>query len=259
MIKHKIGNLAFLYFVIAISLILIYWLGQENLDFITLFSYAAFIIIPGLAALSATISLKESGRTWRSRYFRIWLYFSLGTFAWFAAEAIWVVYAIFLNIEIPYPSSADIFYMVGNLSFLTGLIVYFYSFANPFFQMKHLKKISPILVAVGILLSYFCLSLSPLLAQESAFKELVDSFYLFTDSAMIIFATLSFIVFKGQERVGAVYSILCPGVILWAVGDLLFTQSDLFGTYYNGALLELLYLFGYLMISLAFLIHRREF
>lgn len=125
--------------------------------------------------------------------------------------------------------------------------------------MKHLKKIFPILLAVGILLSYFCLSLSPLLAQESAFKEAVDSFYLLTDSAMIILAMLSFIVFKGQERVGAVYSILGPGVILWAVGDLLFTQSDLLGTYYNGALLELLYLFGYLMISTAFLVHKQEF
>lgn len=257
--KHRLDKLTIFYAAMAILLIPVYWLGQENLDFITLFSYVAFVAIPGMAALSAAVSLKESGRTWRSRYFRTWLYFSLGTLAWFAAEVIWVAYAVFLNIEIPYPSLADIFYIVGNLLFLIGLGVYYYSFANPFFQMKHLRKVFPALLAVGVILTYFCLSLSPLLAEESAFKEAVDSFYLFTDSAMIILAMLSFIIFKGQERVGAVYSILGPGVFLWAAGDLLFTQSDLLGTYYNGALLELLYLFGYLMISLAFLMHRREF
>jgi hypothetical protein len=254
-----IPKLTIFYAVMAILLIPIYWLGQENLDFITLFSFGTFVVIPGVAALSAAISLKESGTTWRSRYLRTWMYFSLGTFAWFAAEVIWVVYALFLNTEIPYPSLADIFYMVGNLSFLAGLGVYYYSFANPFFQIKHVKKIFPVLVVACVLLSFFSISLGPLLVKESAFKQAVDSFYLLTDSTMIIFATMSFIVFKGQEKVGAVYSILGPGVILWAVGDLLFTQSDLLGTYHNGAPLELLYIFGYLMISLAFLIHRREF
>jgi len=257
--RHRLDKLTIFHAAMAILLIPAYWLGQENLDFITLFSYAVFFAIPGVAALSAAMSLKESGMTWRSRYFRIWLYFSLGTLAWFAAEVIWVSYAVFLDIEIPYPSLADIFYMVGNLSFMIGLGVYYYSFANPFLQTKHLKRAFPALLAVGVILTYFCLSLSPLLVEESAFKEVVDSFYILTDSAMIIFAILSFIIFKGQERIGAVYSILGPGVILWAVGDLLFTQSDLLGTYYNGALLELLYLFGYLMISLAFLMHRSDF
>jgi hypothetical protein len=256
--KHGVEKLTMTYAVVAIILIPIYVLGQGNLDFITSFSYAAFVVIPGIAALSAVICLKEAGRTWRSRYFRTWLYFSLGTFAWFAAEVMWNVYAVFLNVAIPYPSLADIEYMVGNLSFLTGL-VYYYSFAKPFVQMKHVKEIFPILLATGIVLSYFLLGLSPLLVQESLCKELTDSFYLLTDSTMIFFIILSVIVFKGQKRAGAVYSILGPGVILWAVGDLLFTWSDLLGTYYNGAPLELFYLFGYLMISLAFLIHRREF
>jgi hypothetical protein len=258
-IKNRLDKLIIIYFAIAIFLIPVYWLGQEDLNFIAIFSYAAFIVIPGLAAFSAAVSLKEAGRTWRSIYFRMWMYFSLGTFAWFAAETIWVVYAVFLNIEVPYPSLADIFYLSGNLSFLTGLVVYYLSFANPFYQKEHLKKILPFLLPSIVILSYFSISLLPLLAQDSAFKEAVDSICLLTNSTTIIFAMLSFIVFKGQKKVGAVYSILCPGVILWAGGNLLFIQSDLLGTYYNGAPLELLYLFGYLMISLAFLIHRREF
>ena len=257
--KKVLDRLAIIYIVIAILLTLVYWLAQGNLNFITIFSLTVFIMIPGIAALSATVSLRESGRTLRSKYFRTWLYYSLGTFAWFTAEAIWIIYAVILKIEIPYPSLADIFYMVGNLSFLAGLGVYFNTFAKPFLQIKHLKTMLPLLFVIGGFSSYYCLSLSPLLAQEGTFKETVDLLSIFSDSAMIIFAILSFIIFKGQEKVGTVYSMLSPGMILWALGDLLFTRSDLLGTYYNGAPLELLYLFNYLMISQAFIIHKREF
>jgi hypothetical protein len=148
---------------------------------------------------------------------------------------------------------------VGNLFFLAGLGMYFYSFANPYLQMKHIKRIFPLLLVIGGISSYYYLSISTLLAQEGIFKEAVDLLSVLSDTCMILFAILSFIVFRGQEKVGTVYSVLSPGVILWALGDLLFIKSDLLGIYYNGAPLELLYLFGYLMISQAFLIHRREF
>jgi hypothetical protein len=66
--KKVVDKFAIIYAVIALLLILVYWLAQGNFDLITIFSLTVFVMIPCIAAISAIMSLKESGRTWRSKY-----------------------------------------------------------------------------------------------------------------------------------------------------------------------------------------------
>ncbi|NWG10830.1 hypothetical protein HXY33_03640 [Candidatus Bathyarchaeota archaeon] len=54
----------------------------------------------------------------------IWLCFTVGLFLWFVGEAIWMGYAVILGVEIPYPSVADAFWLIGYIPLFVALYLY---------------------------------------------------------------------------------------------------------------------------------------
>lgn len=249
-------KLIIFYFIIAISIVFAFMFGLLNPDILAFFINGAFIVTSGLASLTAGIILKRSGNVWRTMYSRIWLYYSLGTLLWFTEETGLVIVGS-LKIDIPFPSILHIFYLIGDLLFVAGLGSYFFSFGSPFLRIN-LKTVAVPLSAVSILSSYLFFNIYSLITQGDALNILFLIF-LFIESALVVFAVLSVIVFIRQKMVGSVYLILVPGVIVKTIGELLYLHSILLGTYYVGSPFDILSLFGYLMISLSFLIHERRF
>jgi len=49
---------------------------------------------------------------------------------WFLGEAIWAGYTLILNVEIPYPSVADVFWLGGYVPFFVALYLYVKTFGS---------------------------------------------------------------------------------------------------------------------------------
>jgi len=74
------------------------------------------VLSPSFAGLAVLLSAFALLRYWgkpQDKFSRIWLCFTLGMGFWFLGELIWAVYALFLGVEIPYPSIADVLWLVG--------------------------------------------------------------------------------------------------------------------------------------------------
>jgi len=68
---------------------------------------------------------------------------------------------------------------------------------------------------------------------------------------------LSLAIFAGGSM-GKWWIILAAAIILDIVGDELFLYQVAAGTYYNGGIDDLLYVWAYLLVGLSFALHRRE-
>jgi len=255
--KYKIEKLIIFYLSITASIILAFSFGYWNPDILAFFSNGAFIVISGLASITAGIGLKKSGNVWRTMYSRIWLYYSIGTLLWFIEETGLIVIGL-LKINITFPSILHIIYLIGDILFVVGLGGYFFSFGNPFLRINF-KTVAVPLSAVSILSSYLFSNIYYLILAGDALDYILFFIYLFIESALVVFAILSVIVFIRQKRVGFVYLVLGPGVIIRTIGGLLYIHNLLLGTYYVGSIIDIFSLFGYLMISASFLIHERRF
>ena len=80
-----------------------------------------FMVVSGSCALLGLLAVREfgvQGKVWgcsaRS--------FSGQVFLWFLGETGWGIYEIFLHVEVPYPSLADVFYLAGYLPAAVGMM-----------------------------------------------------------------------------------------------------------------------------------------
>ena len=71
---------------------------------------------------------------------------------WFLGEAIWAGYTLILNVEIPYPSVADVFWLGGYVPFFVALYLYVKTFGSAL-SRKTLAIFSTITVVSAILVS----------------------------------------------------------------------------------------------------------
>jgi len=192
---------------------------------------------------------------------KIWLGFALGMLLWFLGELGWAVYTMVLNVEIPYPSIADVFWLLGYVPLFIALLLYI-QIIQPAISLR-LFSIAAIIVIAGAV-SVFMSLMIPVLAtsSEQDFVTLSISLaYPALDLMLFLEAILGLLVFTFtplKGRIGAAWFIMNAAILATAIADLAFSYTNLDGTYYNGHPLELLYHVSYLLFALAFFVHSRE-
>ena len=92
----------------------------------------------------------------------------------------------------------------------------------------------------------------------SALNLLTDMIYPALDLVLVSLALVSLAVFLGGS-IAKWWVIFGAGATLYAIGDEFFLYQVARGTYYNGSIDDLIFLFGYLTFALAFYAHRKEF
>lgn len=257
-VRRRIPYLVFPLTVIV--LVLIYGFQGFYPDSMYAFSNTVTIFVSGLAVLSSFLALRKYWDTIKSRLSRIWLGFTLGMLFWFLGELGWFVYTMILNVEIPYPSLADIFWLAGYVPLFLALLFYVQLF-QPVIS-RRLFLISGFIVACVSILT-FPLLIMPVLAEApSDFAILfIDLAYPSLDLMLFLESVLGLSVFtiaKVKSRVGTAWHIINAAILVNVLGDMTFSYTTLNGTYYNGHLQELLFLSGYLLFALAFYVHSKE-
>ena len=105
----------------ALALLVISFFHIGGDDFISL-AYAVLSPVYALIATSTVFIGWQSSRPGEvSR--RIWGWLFAGLALWTIAEALWLYYTIAYQQETPFPSPADLFWVVGTIPFFVAFIL----------------------------------------------------------------------------------------------------------------------------------------
>ena len=235
--------------------LLIFWfllhLSGLKTDFWNYLYSFAFSLMPLLGGLFGIYIAKPWGFL-KSFIGKAIFYISLGLFTWGAGSMVWSYYNFFQKVAAPYPSLADIgfilslpFWTIGivNLSYATGARV----------NLKHNKRRALLIFipVIVIIVSYYLLVV---VARGGIITSSFDDYLkLFFDLAYpigdIVILSLALVVFGlslnflGGRYKLTIFAILI-GFSLMYVADFIFSYTTTIGSFYNGD-------FGDLMFTLA--------
>lgn len=204
---------------------------------------------------SALLSVRRYGIRSRKRFQAIWLFFALGSGLWLLAESSWAFYYFILNVAVPYPSIADIFYVSGYLPVILALSLYLSDFSAGMSRRRlaivGLAIVAVVSVALGLVIPVEFSS------NPSALQLATDLLYPALDLVLFSLSALSLAIFFGGS-LAKWWGLVGIGAIWYVIGDEYFLFQVAQGTYYNGSVDDLFFLLGYLFLALAFYAHRSE-
>jgi hypothetical protein len=245
----------------AIGLTVVYAFQSFYPDFMYTFSNVVSPIIAGVAVLSSFFALRRYWENIRSRLSKIWLCFTLGMFLWFLGELGWAIYTMVLNVEIPYPSIADVFWLSGYVPLFIALLFYV-KLIRPAISSNMFFVAGAIVAGVSVLT--FLPLMLPVLAgasQQDLFTLSIGLAYPGLDLLLFLEAVLGLLVFtvtRLKSRVGMAWHFMNIAILFNVVADMAFSYTTQEDTYYNGHPSELLFHVGYLLFALAFYVHSKE-
>lgn len=227
--------------------VILYHSGLKT-DFWNYFYSFSFSLIPLIGGLAGVVTSKRWGFL-GSAIGRAIFYISSGLFSWGVGSMIWSYYNFFLKVSAPYPSFADVGFIVAlplwilgvfNLSKATGAK----------FALKNLKG-RLFLITVPILVLIASYYLLVVIARGGVLTEAGNDFLkLFFDLAypsgdviiltlaVVIFG-LSFKYFGGLYKI-SIYSLLL-GFGLMYLADFVFSYTTTVDTFFNGNFGDLLF------------------
>jgi len=247
--------------IVSISVTILYVIGQADLEFMRIFSNIIFAPVAFAPVVVAFETSRRYGWEFESKLGRIWLMFLIGIFLWFLGEFVWAIYVLGFKIDAPYPSVADVFYLLGYLPLICGFIMYLMQF-RPALSLKT-ARLGLFIATVMIILTIAFLYRPIINSPEDSVIVSLDLLYTTLDLVILIFSAQIFVftlsytsLFGGGLWKALLFLVI--GTILNAGADLLFSYLDLVGIYYEGNPSELLYLWSYIAFCLAFYIHGKE-
>lgn len=176
-----------------------------------------------------------------------WASFGGYAISWFVAEMLWIVQELYLKID-PFPSAADIFYLIGY----PFLVMFFIAYLQPMRSAITKKMIATSFAfSIGILgiSLHFVFSTT---TNEDIFELILATIYPVFDAMVIIPALIGVgLFFKGH--VNLMWTLLCLGIISVFAADTAFLIAQNEESYYTGNPMEILFYWNYIL--LAFGIH----
>jgi len=231
--------------VIAVAFAVYYMLSQGWGQTLEISSDILFVLVSGCTTLISYLSATKVGFKGRFAWTGWGLF--LGIFLWFLGELVWTIYEVALQIPIPYPSFADIFYLAGYAPIMIAIVVFLYAFRDALVRrgvtMAAITGLSIVALIIALLL--YPLSVT----SEDLLTKIFDMAYPTLDAGLLFLAvTMLFLHGSGTLAKGGEW--ISIGVFLTSVGALLFSLGTMQGWYYSGHPVELPYLWGYLAVSL---------
>lgn len=176
------------------------------------------------AAVMALLLWRSSERGEPLR--QVWGWLTVGLFLWAIAEAIWVVFELFLRQD-PFPSLADVFWAAGYVPIFAALVLRFRSLrtALPY------PWVLVLIGAAGLAVAAVFVIIPILLADEyGPLEKALSTFYGLGNLIVGLTALACVFVLIGG-RLSWPWTIIAAGLLLLTVCDLLYYYADWEGIY----------------------------
>jgi hypothetical protein len=242
-------NTEYIVLTLAILLTFVYVYGQSHLVFIAFFSNAITPLEAFAAFIAATLLLRAHGGRKGGGMSRVYELYSLGMLFWLIAECIWTLYALVFLIEIPFPSLADAFWLLGYVPLMGALLLQGWRFRD---ALSLSKRIALTLGISALVLLILVATIPPLFNEYAdALAFSVSLSYPILDALLLSAAIPLFLLFRKGSYWRPTLFVLV-GIVLQLAADLAFAQSYLSGFYYSGSPADLVFDYSYLVLALGF-------
>jgi len=179
--------------------------------------------------------------------------FLICSFFYLMAEMIWAVYYSVLNIEIPYPSFADIFYVLASITLISAIYYVTKGLRNkPKFDYSLLIVI--LVAAIVYTIIFFYLSHS---SVTDIYKNgrldlalVLDIGYPVLDIIALVMVARLLEASQGR-KVFESQMMLAGAISLMSFSDIYFSVSTALDQYSAGSLTDYLYVISYLLFALS--------
>jgi signal transduction histidine kinase len=207
-------------------------------------SVPTYSILPGLMTIYSSIL---AVKLHRQKHFqaKAFFFFALGSGCLFVAEQIWQAYDHLWEGS-PFPSEADIFYLISY----------------PFFFIFLFQSLKPILNSISKNVWLFAIGLSiafmipSILAAhddiygEEAFAVSIALAYPLLASVKLVPAIIGIMyLIKGEANFS--WLLILFGFIIYSISDTFFLFSELNGSYYDGHPVDLLFVYSFMFLIFA--------
>lgn len=210
-----------------------------------------FGLIPLIGGIFGILTAKKWGSA-SSKLGRALLFVSYGLISWGLGQMVWSYYTIFGIDSVPYPSFADLGYVLAVPFWLVGMVNLSKATGAKFGLKKGWAKILTVLLPLTIaVISYYLLivvarggALFPEIETSLHFAKVVlDILYPMGD---VLILTVSLLVFGlsaaylGGKYRHAIYALLSGFVVMY-FADFSFSYTTNAETYFNGHWVDLLF------------------
>lgn len=237
----KDSLIIFLYYLpVIIWGIVYYFLGIKETPSNYWYQFA-FGLIPLLGGIWGILKAKQWG--WlKSKVGKSVFFISLGAISWGIGQMFWsLYYNILQQVEVPYPSLADVGYSL-SFPFLAIGLFSLSKATGAKYSLKHRngKILAGIITLVATILAYYLLIVvargGVIDFTEDGLKLFFDLAYPLGDLAILLFSLLiyglSYNYLGGRYKFSIMSIIL--GLLVLFLGDFSFSYTTTIGTYYNG-------------------------
>ncbi len=163
---------------------------------------------------------------------------SYGLIMWATAAFIWGYYNIFLHIDSPYPSIADIFYLAFTLFASMGVLNLLHGIKAPISPKNIIE--STIIMIFTYITIVIVIAQPTITSDTPILTTFLNFIYPLSDAFIFSFALIAVNV-TGGDKISKPLMFLLAGLLLQVVADLLFSYRTINGTYWNGDMSDMVF------------------
>ncbi|MDP2789430.1 MAG: hypothetical protein Q8O46_05335 [bacterium] len=266
-VKNKIKNLNYIVtfvFIVTTILWLIFVFSTKHsalyegpiFEYILKPFLIGMTLLPIIGGILGFYRSKEWGG-WQSKMGRALIAISLGLFGWGSGMIFWNYYLFFMDVEVPYPSLGDLFYVMTWPFWTYAMLCLFkVTGANYGFKKSGGKILAFILPIIVVLVSYYLLfqvaRQGQLDLSGGLASNLLAFLYPIGDVSILLMSALVFSL--SYKFLGGVYRkpilILLLGFVLNYIADVVFVFTTTTDTYFNGHFVDFLYVVMLFTVSM---------
>lgn len=177
-----------------------------------------------------------------------WAFLAASSFAWGAGEVVWCYYALVRNTPVPFPSLADVGFLIAVPLAIAGLLLF------PTGPRRSITRVQEVLdgciIAASVLFASWSTVLGALYRthEGGAFKQAISLAYPVSD---VIMVSLVVILLARVGRTARVrLGLVMAGIVAFAFSDSAFAYLTEVNNYNGGGSLDTGWVAGYLLIAL---------
>ncbi|MFN0094933.1 MAG: putative bifunctional diguanylate cyclase/phosphodiesterase [Dehalococcoidia bacterium] len=183
-----------------------------------------------------------------------WTVMSAALLTWLLAESTWAFYEIGLDQVTPYPSIADVWYVLGVPLFVTGTVILTGTFRGLVHPVSLWDAAARVLVPAGVLWHFI---IGPIFDEPGVgpLKMALSAYYPLTDLVLFVFTFAIFLRVRGPAA--KVIGLLATAHFIMLATDLAYAWMTAAGRYSSGQPIDAAWIAAYLLMGVAAWLHIR--
>lgn len=208
------------------------------------------LVVEALAIICVVLAIASTS----GRQRMAWVALAAGLVSWFAGDVIWAIYEMGLDVEVPFPSLADLGYLSYYVCAFFVLVILPTGNAGATLARLFLDGL---LLAVSLFSLAWVSGLDDVVAtgEADSFSFAVLLFYPLADVALFTMAALMLARAGPGQRL--TISLLAAGIAALAIADSVYVYLETSGTYLSGNLIDILWACGLMLMAAAALVAAR--